>query len=81
MLLAATYSGHILRGNTKFHLFFISQDAGEGTVEELDKLRHADGNVTVAELRLEMQKVSKRPVLCFLWEPIHTSDFAAIFSF
>ena len=28
-------------------------------MEELDKLRHADGNVTVAELRLELQKVSK----------------------
>ena len=37
----------------------ISQDAGEETVEELDKLRHADGNVTVADLRLEMQKVSR----------------------
>ena len=38
---------------------FDSQNAGEETVEELDKLRHADGNVTVADLRLEMQKVSK----------------------
>ena len=29
-------------------------------MEELDKIRHADGDVTVADLRLEMQKVSKR---------------------
>ena len=40
-------------------VLFDSQNAGEETVEELDKLRHADGNVTVADLRLEMQKVSK----------------------
>jgi succinate dehydrogenase/fumarate reductase flavoprotein subunit len=77
MLLAATYSGHILAGNTKFHLFFIPQDAGEGTVEELDKLRHADGNVTVAELRLEMQKVRKRPGYVFFQGPFTR----AIFSF
>ncbi len=40
-------------------LLFVFKDAGEETVQELDKLRHADGSVTVADLRLEMQKVSK----------------------
>ena len=28
-------------------------------MEELDRLRYADGNTSVAELRLEMQKVCR----------------------
>ena len=33
------------------------QDAGESSVANIDKLRHANGKVTTAELRLKMQKV------------------------
>jgi len=33
------------------------QDAGEASVANIDKLRHADGKISPAELRLKMQKV------------------------
>lgn len=34
----------------------LSSNAGEFSVANLDKLRHADGKVKVADLRLKMQK-------------------------
>jgi len=34
----------------------ISENAGEATLERLDKLRYADGSRTTAEIRLEMQR-------------------------
>jgi len=33
------------------------QDAGEASVANIDKLRHANGKITPADLRLKMQKV------------------------
>ncbi|CAB4035008.1 Succinate dehydrogenase [ubiquinone] flavo subunit, mitochondrial [Paramuricea clavata] len=48
----------------------LSSDAGEETVEELDKLRHADGNVTVADLRLEMQKIMQSNAAVFRTGPV-----------
>jgi len=33
------------------------QDAGEASVANIDKLRHANGKISPAELRLKMQKV------------------------
>ena len=35
----------------------IFQNAGEGSVANLDRLRYADGATTTADLRLRMQKV------------------------
>jgi len=35
----------------------VLQDAGESSVANIDKLRHANGNITPADLRLKMQKV------------------------
>jgi succinate dehydrogenase (ubiquinone) flavoprotein subunit len=34
----------------------LSSNAGEFSIANLDKLRHADGNIKVADLRLKMQK-------------------------
>lgn len=34
----------------------LSSNAGEFSIANLDKLRHADGHVKVADLRLKMQK-------------------------
>ena len=48
----------------KIHLFniillcLLLQNAGEESVANLDKLRFADGSTKVAELRLNLQKVS-----------------------
>lgn len=39
--------------------FILSQNAGEASVANLDKLRHADGSITTADLRLNMQKVDQ----------------------
>ena len=41
------------------------QDAGEFSVANLDKLRHADGNTTTAELRLAMQKTMQNNAAVF----------------
>lgn len=35
------------------------QNAGEASVANLDRLRHANGSITTADLRLLMQKVSQ----------------------
>ena len=35
----------------------LASDAGQGSVERINKLRHADGSRPTAEIRLEMQKV------------------------
>lgn len=43
---------------------FTPQDAGESSVANIDKLRHANGNITPAALRLKMQKV-----ISFLTQP------------
>jgi len=42
---------------TLFALRACWQDAGEASVANIDKLRHADGKISPAELRLKMQKV------------------------
>lgn len=46
-------------------LSFVLQDAGEESVAALDELRHADGAIPVAELRLEMQKVMQNNAAVF----------------
>jgi len=43
----------------------LSRDAGEFSVANLDKLRHADGNTTTAELRLAMQKTMQNNAAVF----------------
>ena len=35
----------------------LDKGAGEATIERFDKVRHADGGTSTAELRLEMQKI------------------------
>jgi hypothetical protein len=35
----------------------LPKDAGGNTIADLDKLRHGNGGVPTAELRLKMQKV------------------------
>jgi succinate dehydrogenase/fumarate reductase flavoprotein subunit len=42
-----------------------SQNAGEESVANIDKLRHANGNQTTADLRLKMQKVRKIYIIFF----------------
>ncbi|KAJ8020625.1 Succinate dehydrogenase [ubiquinone] flavoprotein subunit, mitochondrial [Holothuria leucospilota] len=43
----------------------IKQNAGEASVANLDKLRHAEGSVPTAELRMEMQKVMQNNAAVF----------------
>lgn len=42
-----------------------NQDAGEESVANLDKIRHANGNITTAELRLNMQKTMQNHAAVF----------------
>lgn len=37
--------------------FFFGQNAGEESVANIDKLRHANGSQTTADIRHKMQKV------------------------
>lgn len=46
----------------QLHFF---KNAGEASVANLDMLRHADGSVTTAELRLAMQKVMQNHAAVF----------------
>ena len=41
------------------------QDAGEQSVANIDKLRHANGSVSPAVLRLKMQKVTVDIVIVY----------------
>ena len=41
--------------------FILSQNAGEESVANIDKLLTSEGNTPTAELRLKMQKVSCTP--------------------
>jgi len=43
--------------NSIHFLLICVQDAGEQSVANIDKLRHANGSITPAQLRLKMQKV------------------------
>lgn len=38
-------------------VFFFGQNAGEESVANIDKLRHANGSQTTADIRHKMQKV------------------------
>lgn len=42
---------------TTFLILFF-KDAGESSISNLDKLRHAKGSTSTAQLRLKMQKVN-----------------------
>ena len=50
------------------------QDAGEASVANIDKLRHANGKVSPAELRLKMQKVMTQ---CCMTEDSYLLDLAS----
>lgn len=41
-------------------LVFFGQNAGEESVANIDKLRHANGSQTTADIRLKMQKVENQ---------------------
>lgn len=47
---------------------FVGQNAGEESVANIDKLRHANGSQSTADIRLKMQKVnscsSSHPARC-----------------
>ena len=43
----------------------LPSDAGANSVERLDKLRHADGSRSTAEIRLEMQKIMQNHAAVF----------------
>ncbi|KAI1305203.1 Succinate dehydrogenase [ubiquinone] flavoprotein subunit, mitochondrial [Halotydeus destructor] len=43
----------------------LSANAGEASVANLDKIRHADGDMTTAELRLKMQKIMQTHAAVF----------------
>ena len=43
----------------------LSQDAGEASVANLDKIRHADGDIPTAKLRLQMQRVMQTHAAVF----------------
>jgi succinate dehydrogenase (ubiquinone) flavoprotein subunit len=49
---------------------FKNADAGAASVENLDKIRYADGNFTTAEIRLEMQKTMQKHAAVFRDEPL-----------
>lgn len=57
-------SGHLLEencsfqrvGGTKLNNKFCLQNAGEESVANLDKIRHANGSTLTSQLRLKMQK-------------------------
>ncbi|TNE27471.1 MAG: succinate dehydrogenase flavoprotein subunit [Alphaproteobacteria bacterium] len=51
---AANRAAELLKPNTPHKT--LSKDADARALERLDRLRHADGDITTAELRLEMQK-------------------------
>merc|ERR1712159_716647 len=44
---------------------FKNSDAGAASVENLDKIRYADGQYTTAEIRLEMQKTMQKHAAVF----------------
>ncbi|KAJ8679834.1 hypothetical protein QAD02_015621 [Eretmocerus hayati] len=43
----------------------LRQDAGEASVANLDSIRHASGNISTAELRLNMQKIMQNHAAVF----------------
>ena len=43
----------------------LAADAGQNSIERIDKLRNADGNRSTAEIRLEMQKVMQNHAAVF----------------
>ncbi len=43
----------------------LGKDAGQNSVEHLDKLRHADGSRSTAEIRLEMQRIMQNHAAVF----------------
>jgi succinate dehydrogenase / fumarate reductase flavoprotein subunit len=43
----------------------LDKNAGQNSVEHLDKLRHADGSRTTAEIRLEMQRIMQNHAAVF----------------
>lgn len=49
---------------------FKSADAGAASVENLDKVRYADGQYTTAEIRLEMQKAMQKHAAVFRDGPL-----------
>lgn len=48
----------------------IASDAGEDTVARLDKLRHANGSVSTAELRLQMQQTMQNHATVYRTESV-----------
>lgn len=54
---------HFIRDN-------LLQNAGEFSVANLDKLRHANGKITTAELRLKMQRCMQNHAAVFRDGPI-----------
>ena len=57
----------------------LSANAGEASVANLDKLRYADGDITTAQLRLQMQKIMQSHAAVFrtgesLKEGVHKLD-------
>lgn len=50
---------------------FVGQNAGEESVANIDKLRHANGSQSTADIRLKMQKVnscsSSSPCQMYTW--------------
>lgn len=47
------------------HLFLFLQNAGEESVANLDWVRYADGDITTAQLRLNMQKTMQNHAAVF----------------
>ncbi len=60
---AAHHCGEILSPNQRHKP--LAKDAGEVAVDRFDKLRHADGNVSTAELRLKMQRIMQNHAAVF----------------
>jgi succinate dehydrogenase (ubiquinone) flavoprotein subunit len=48
----------------------LSSNAGEESIANLDKLRHADGQIKVADLRLKMQKSMQSHAAVFRTGPV-----------
>jgi len=49
-----------------FHLVVLLKNAGEASVANIDKLRHANGSMRTSELRIKMQKVAQAPPVLLL---------------
>ena len=50
--------------------FLFSQNAGEESVANIDKLRHSNGQVPTSDLRLRMQKVMQNHAAVFRDGPV-----------